>query len=50
MDKRSSDSFTIDPLEVIIIGKAIEVLRGLPRGLAPSELWERVRAALPQMG
>jgi len=46
--KVSSDAFTIDPLEVILMGKVIEVLRNLPRELGSSELWEHVQSALPE--
>jgi hypothetical protein len=45
---KRGDSFTIDPVEVIVVGKAIEVLRSLPKGIGSGELWEQVRSALPE--
>ena len=41
-----SDAVIIGPYEVMLIGKTVEVLRKLPRGLESGELWHRLEAAL----
>jgi hypothetical protein len=43
---RQSDAVTIGPYEVMLIGKTVEALRALPRGLKSKELWDRLEAAL----
>jgi hypothetical protein len=43
---KPSDAVVIGPYEVMLIGKTVEALRALPRGLKSKELWDRLEAAL----